>query len=237
MSPIASFFSSQFIIVIFNDHSRHTEPAVRMGLQCLVEHRPLLRRHPQLWRCDSQEFRNTCKETKTSQPTLLCTFPPPQSKIIFPSRKSSRSLRAAQQWKRNNKRPAQSYCVDFQDWVAYWVGCSSSHSWICSYIMIFHVSTGSSASLNDQSNFSSATGSSVGSWYGERYSCANASAAFTLFLGSKTNISSKRSIAIKDQQETICGLRGNIPNGSAFRNLSFNGCLSRFGSDWTNLKV
>ena len=32
------------------------------------------------------------------------------------------------------------------------------------YIMIFQVSTGKSASLNDQSNFSSATGSSVGSW-------------------------------------------------------------------------
>lgn len=32
------------------------------------------------------------------------------------------------------------------------------------YIIIFHVSTGRSASLNDQSNFSSATGSSVGSW-------------------------------------------------------------------------
>jgi hypothetical protein len=32
------------------------------------------------------------------------------------------------------------------------------------YIMIFQVSTGRSASLKDQSNFSSATGSSVGSW-------------------------------------------------------------------------
>lgn len=32
------------------------------------------------------------------------------------------------------------------------------------YIIIFHVSTGKSASLNDQSNLSSATGSSVGSW-------------------------------------------------------------------------
>ena len=31
------------------------------------------------------------------------------------------------------------------------------------YIIIFHVSTGRSASLNDQSNFSSAAGSSVGS--------------------------------------------------------------------------
>jgi len=31
------------------------------------------------------------------------------------------------------------------------------------YIMIFQVSTGKSASLNDQSNFSSAAGSSVGS--------------------------------------------------------------------------
>ena len=32
------------------------------------------------------------------------------------------------------------------------------------YIMIFQVSTGRSASLKDQSNFSSDTGSSVGSW-------------------------------------------------------------------------
>jgi hypothetical protein len=40
----------------------------------------------------------------------------------------------------------------------------------CSHIMIFQVSTGRSASLKDQSNFSSATGSSVGSWYGARYS-------------------------------------------------------------------
>lgn len=32
------------------------------------------------------------------------------------------------------------------------------------YIMIFQVSTGKSASLNDQSNFSWASGSSVGSW-------------------------------------------------------------------------
>jgi hypothetical protein len=32
------------------------------------------------------------------------------------------------------------------------------------HIMIFQVSTGRSASLKDQSNFSSATGSSVGSW-------------------------------------------------------------------------
>lgn len=38
----------------------------------------------------------------------------------------------------------------------------------------FHVSTGKSASLNDQSNGSGATGSSVGSWYGARYSCASA---------------------------------------------------------------
>jgi hypothetical protein len=36
------------------------------------------------------------------------------------------------------------------------------------HIMIFQVSTGKSASLKDQSNFSSATGSSVGSWYGAR---------------------------------------------------------------------
>lgn len=63
------------------------------------------------------------------------------------------------------------------------------------YIMIFHVSTGRSASLNDQSNFSSATGSSLGSWYGARYSCAKPSPARTRILGSKTSIFSRRSIA------------------------------------------
>lgn len=44
----------------------------------------------------------------------------------------------------------------------------ASTSWklqmIVAYIMIFHVSTGKSASLKLQSNFSSATGSSEGSW-------------------------------------------------------------------------
>lgn len=41
---------------------------------------------------------------------------------------------------------------------------SPSHHRKDTHIMIFHVSTGRSASLNDQSNFSSALGSSVGSW-------------------------------------------------------------------------
>lgn len=45
----------------------------------------------------------------------------------------------------------------------------SEDFWVGTHIMIFHVSTGRSASLKDQSNFSSATGSSVGSWYGARY--------------------------------------------------------------------
>lgn len=67
---------------------------------------------------------------------------------------------------------------------------------ISSYIMIFQVSTGKSASLNDQSNFSSATGSSVGSWYGARYSWASASPALIRFLGSKTSIRSSKSIAM-----------------------------------------
>lgn len=31
--------------------------------------------------------------------------------------------------------------------------------------------------------------------------------------------------------------RGSLPHGSAFLNLSFKGCLSRFGKDWTNLSV
>lgn len=42
------------------------------------------------------------------------------------------------------------------------------HSVVVTYIIIFQVSTGRSASLKLQSNFSSATGSSVGSWYGAR---------------------------------------------------------------------
>lgn len=42
------------------------------------------------------------------------------------------------------------------------------HSVVATYIIIFQVSTGRSASLKLQSNFSSATGSSVGSWYGAR---------------------------------------------------------------------
>ena len=62
--------------------------------------------------------------------------------------------------------------------------------------MIFQVSTGRSASLNDQSNFSSALGSSVGSWYGARYGWASASSALTRFLGSKTSMFSSRSMAV-----------------------------------------
>ena len=63
------------------------------------------------------------------------------------------------------------------------------------YIMTFHVSTGRSASLKDQSNFSSASGSSVGSWYGARYSCASAWPALTRFRGSKTSMSSRSAMA------------------------------------------
>lgn len=87
--------------------------------------------------------------------------------------------------------------------------------------MIFHVSTGRSASLKLQSNFSSATGSSVGSWYGARYSCARASVAVILFFGSKTSILSSMSTAA----------------GSAFLNLFFRGWRSRLGSDLTNRSV
>jgi hypothetical protein len=65
----------------------------------------------------------------------------------------------------------------------------------CTHIMIFQVSTGRSASLKDQSNFSSATGSSEGSWYGARYGCARACSARTRFLGSNTSIFSRRSMA------------------------------------------
>lgn len=76
----------------------------------------------------------------------------------------------------------------------------------CSYIMIFQESTGRSASLNDQSNFSSASGSSVGSWYGERYSCKSADLALTRVLGSKTSMFSRRSIAIiVNYISTRCG--------------------------------
>lgn len=51
------------------------------------------------------------------------------------------------------------------------------------HIMIFHVSTGKSASLKDQSNFSSATGSSVSSWYGARYGAASAASALIRSFG------------------------------------------------------
>ena len=68
------------------------------------------------------------------------------------------------------------------------------------YIMTFHVSTGKSASLKLQSNFSSATGSSVGSWYGATYSCSRVCVASIRFLGSKTSIFSKRSSALASVQ-------------------------------------
>ena len=64
------------------------------------------------------------------------------------------------------------------------------------YIIIFQVSTGKSASLKDQSNFSFATGSSVGSWYGARYSWARPFAALMRCFGSNTSIFSSRSTAI-----------------------------------------
>jgi hypothetical protein len=59
----------------------------------------------------------------------------------------------------------------------------------------FHVSTGRSASLKDQSNFSPASGSSVGSWYGWRYSCSRDSFASIRARGLNTNILSNKSIA------------------------------------------
>lgn len=108
------------------------------------------------------------------------------------------------------------------------------------YIMIFHVSTGRSASLKLQSNFSWAMGSSLGSWYGARYSCARASVAVIRFLGSNTSMRSSRSIATTAKVSIFhSGLQryGCIPVGSAFLNLFLSGCLSRLGSDLTNLKV
>lgn len=78
-----------------------------------------------------------------------------------------------------------------------------------------HVSTGRSASLKLQSKAWSATGSSVGSWYGARYSWLRASAAVIRFFGSNTSIFSKRSSA----------------SGSAFLNLWLKGTRSRFGRD------
>lgn len=109
---------------------------------------------------------------------------------------------------------------------------------ISSYIMIFQVSTGRSASLNDQSNFSSATGSSVGSWYGARYSWASASPALIRFLGSKTSIRSSKSIAKTRQFQMWQDRRKEgIPAGSAFLNLAASGWRSRFGRDCTNRRV
>jgi hypothetical protein len=61
--------------------------------------------------------------------------------------------------------------------------------------MTFQVSVGRSASLKLQSNFSPATGSSVGSWYGETYSCASDSDAVMRLTGSNTSIFSSRSSA------------------------------------------
>lgn len=92
---------------------------------------------------------------------------------------------------------------------------------ISEYIMTFHVSTGKSASLKLQSKTSAATGSSVGSWYGARYSCDRASVAEIRVRGSKTSIFSSRSSA----------------SGSALANFVLKGTFSRFGSDWTNRRV
>lgn len=113
----------------------------------------------------------------------------------------------------------------------------------CTNIIIFHVSTGRSASLKLQSNFSSAMGSSVGSWYGVRYSWANASVAVIRFLGSNTSILSNRSIAAHSVRLKLCReshahfLFSHIPDGSAFLNLFLRGCRSRLGSDLTNRRV
>jgi len=68
---------------------------------------------------------------------------------------------------------------------------------ISEYIMTFQVSTGRSASLKLQSNTSEAAGSSVGSWYGARYSWDRASVAEIRVLGSNTNIFSRRSRAVE----------------------------------------
>lgn len=89
------------------------------------------------------------------------------------------------------------------------------------YIITFQVSTGRSASLNDQSNTSAATGSSVGSWYGARYSCASPSVAEIRVRGSKTSIFSSRS----------------SDSGSALGNFVANGTFSRLGRLWTNRRV
>jgi len=87
--------------------------------------------------------------------------------------------------------------------------------------MTFQVSTGKSASLKLQSNTSAAAGSSVGSWYGARYSCERASGAEIRVRGSNTSIFSSKSSA----------------SGSALGNLVWNGTFSLFGKDWTNRRV
>ncbi len=66
---------------------------------------------------------------------------------------------------------------------------------ISAYIITFQVSTGRSASLKLQSNFSAAIGSPEGSWYGETYSCSSDTEASIRFRGSKTSIFSRRSRA------------------------------------------
>lgn len=122
---------------------------------------------------------------------------------------------------------------------------NTSSGWTLSYIIIFHVSTGRSASLKLQSNFSSATGSSVGSWYGARYSWASASAAVILFVGSNTSIRSRRSTASRRRKKDVLVYGDlftsinteNSPAGSAFLNFASKGCRSLFGSDLTNRKV
>jgi hypothetical protein len=78
------------------------------------------------------------------------------------------------------------------------------------YIIIFQVSTGKSASLKDQSNFVSATGSSVGSWYGATYSWARASPAGIRFRGSKTSIRSRRSTAGRVSKYVDEGFKGTF---------------------------
>ena len=112
------------------------------------------------------------------------------------------------------------------------------------HIIIFHVSIGRSASLKDQSNFSSATGSSVGSWYGDRYSCARPPAAVIRFFGSKTSIFSSRSMATGSASASAPGIAvrvekmpGVSPSGSAFVKRFLSGCRSRLGNDCTNLNV
>ena len=100
-------------------------------------------------------------------------------------------------------------------------------------IMIFQVSTGKSASLKDQSNFSSAAGSSVGSWYGERYGWASAPVAVIRFWGSNTNIRSSMSIAIAVSMvvKSIKKIMETLPASSKFLNLFLRGCRSLFGND------